>query len=507
MIRTLFAVLGIVMTLGLGYTMAQEKTDLTLAAPWEVASYDPAVSGFAFQRLQLMENLVDAGVDATLRPGLATRWSVSEDGLTWNFVLRSGVTFHDGTLFDASAASRSLNRAWKQPGILKKAPINNIFERDGSVVITLDRPFTSLPALLAHSTTIISSPTAFDSNDNPVSLIGTGPFKVESFTPPQSLTLVRNENYWGVPSKLANITYLASGRAETRALLAESGDADMVFTLDPSGFSRLQDVDSINTVALPIPRVVTLKVNASHPFLSDARARQALSLAIDRDGIAAAITRFPEAASSQLFPPALNVWHEKNLEPLEHDIQAAKTLLADLGWTVGDDGILQKEGERFSILLRTFPDRPELPLIAAALQDQWRDIGVELEISVANYSEIPAGHQDGTLHVALYARNYGLTPDPIGTVLSDFGAGGGDWGAMGWENMAVVNALDMIATTSDTAVQRKNIQKVVRALHSELPVIPIVWYQHTVAVADGLQNVVIDPLERSYGLSAISWDN
>ena len=56
------------------------------------------------------------------------------------------------------------------------------------------------------------------------------------------------------------------------------------------------------------------------------------------------------------------------------------------------------------------------------------------------------------------------------------------------------------------AARRGNILKVARALHSELPVIPIVWYQHTVAVADGLRNVVIDPLERSYGLGDISWE-
>ncbi len=507
MLRTLYAALCVAITLGQGYAMAQNKTDLTLAAPWEVASYDPAVSGFAFQRLQLMENLVDADTDGALRPGLATDWSVSDDGLTWTFELRPGVTFHDGSTFDASAATRALNRAWQQPGVLRKAPIGSISEADGAVVITLERPFTALPALLAHATTIIPSPTAFDDDGNPVALVGTGPFRVEAFTPPQSITLARNDAYWGPVPKLAEVTYLAAGRAETRALLAESGDADMVFTLDPSGYARLQDVESINTIALPIPRVVTLKVNAGHPFLSDARARRALSLAVNRDGIATAITRFPEAAATQLFPPALNAWHGKGLESLSHDPDAAKGLLAELGWTVGDDGILIREGERFSILLRTFPDRPELPLIAAALQDQWRDIGVELEVSVASYSEIPAGHQDGTLHVALYARNYGLTPDPIGTVLSDFGAGGGDWGAMGWKNSAVAKALETIAATSDMAIRHENILKVVRALHSELPVIPIVWYQHTVAVADGLKDVVIDPLERSYGLGAISWKN
>lgn len=144
-------------------------------------------------------------------------------------------------------------------------------------------------------------------------------------------------------------------------------------------------------------------------------------------------------------------------------------------------------------------------MIATALQDQWRAIGVELEVSVSNYSEIPAGHQDGSLHVALYARNYGLTPDPIGTVLADFGEGGGDWGAMNWKNTEVAEALQTIAATDDADAREASIAKVVGALHAELPMIPIGWYQHTVAVSKKLEGIVIDPLERSYGLSAVKW--
>ena len=156
-------------------------------------------------------------------------------------------------------------------------------------------------------------------------------------------------------------------------------------------------------------------------------------------------------------------------------------------------------------MLRTFPDRPELPLIATALQGQWREIGIELEVSVANYSEIPAGHQDGSLHVALFARNSGLTPDPIGTVLQDFGNGGGDWGAMGWDNQEVASALEVVASTSNQNLRKSNIAVVASALHQELPVIPIVWYQNTVSVDKKLRGVVIDPLQRSYGLSEMYW--
>lgn len=485
--------------------LADSSKPVTIAAPWEVASYDIAVAGFAIQKLEILENMVDADENGVLKAGLATEWSANEDGLTWTFTLREGVLFHDGTPFDAVSATNALTRAWEQPGVLEKAPITAITAEDGAVVFSLETPFAALPSLLAHATTIIPAPASFDADGTPVALIGTGPFEVESFTPPQSIDVARFDGYWGDAPAIEKASYLAAGRAETRALLAESGDADIVFTLDPAGYSRLAEVETVQTTAVPIPRVVTLKVNAGHPFFTDPRARQALSLSINRDGIATAITRFPEAAAGQLFPPALNKWHDSSLPPLAYDVEAAKALLAKLGWVAGDDGILEKDGERFAITLRTFPDRPELPLIAAALQDMWREIGVELIVDVNNYSVIPQGHQDGSLHVALYARNYGLTPDPVGTVLQDFGAGGGDWGAMGWEKPEVAEALARVAATDDEAARAADIAMVAKAIHDELPLIPVVWYQHTVSVAKDLENVIIDPLQRSYGLSKMSW--
>jgi len=486
---------------------AQERAEVVVASPWEVASADPAVSGFAIQKLQIMENLVDADAEGALRPALATDWSTSENRLSWTFTLREGVSFHDGTALDAASAAQALSRAHEQPGVLAQAPIIAIEASDEALVVELERPFAALPALLAHATTVIPAPGALDADGVPAELIGTGPFRVTAFSPPQAIEMARFDDYWGEVAAIETASYLAAGRAETRALLAESGDADLVFTLDPAGFARLGEVANVETVAVPIPRVVTLKVNAAHPFLNDSRAREALSLAIDRAGIAAAITRFPEGAATQLFPPALGVWHDETLTPLETDLEAARARLAELGWTAGADGILTRDGERFALELRTFPDRPELPLMAAALQDQWRAIGVEIDVTVANYSIIPEGHQDGTLEVALYARNYALTPDPIGTVLQDFGDGGGDWGAMGWESATVADALENIAASADEGVRAEAIGTVAATLQAELPVIPIVWYQHTVAIADGLQGVIIDPLQRSYGLSAVSWSD
>ena len=478
---------------------------LTIAAPWHVESLDPSISGAAFLRLAIAETLVDANEFAELRPSLATSWSVSEDGLSWRFAIREDVVFHDGTPLTAELVATYLTRVEALPGVLGRAPITSIGAEAGAVVFTLSDPFAALPAFLAHDSTVILAPASFDADGRAVDAIGTGPFRVTDVAPPQSLDAERFADYWGPAPAIDSVRYLSASRAETRALLAESGDADIVFLLDPAGFRRLERVDGVVTQVVAIPRVTVVKANAGHPALAEPEARRALSLAIDRPAIAAGILRFPDSAATQIFPPALSDWHQADLTPLGHDPEAARNLLAGLGWTPGTDGVLTRDGERFAITLRTFSDRPELPLIAAALQDQWRAIGVELTVSIGNFSEIPAGHQDGSLDLGLYARNYGLTPDPVGTVYQDYGPGGGDWGAMNWHRPDVAEAIQAIARTADPERRAGHIETVARALQSDLPVIPIAWYQYSVAYADGLENVVIDPLERLYGLRSIRW--
>ena len=479
------------------------RTDVNIAAPWEISSTDPATDGFIFLRMGVMEALLNTDENGALVPGLASAWAATDGGLIWTFTLREA-SFHDGTSMTADAAVYALKRAAEQPGPLSKAPIESISTYGEGVQFKLTSPYAILPAVLSHSSTVIPSPSSFDVDGKSIAAIGTGPFKIDTLTLPLSLSVTRYEQYWGAAAKLRGAKYIATKRAETRSLMAESGDADIVFTLDPSGFKGLMSVDEVDVQAVAIPRVLLLKVNTAHPMLS-LEIRRALSMAIDRQGIAAGIMRFPDSSASQLFPPALAQWHEQSLKPLSFDPEAAKAALASLGWGKGDDGILVKNGERFSLTLRTFPDRPELPLVGAALQDQWREIGVELNVSVSNYSEIPAGHQDGSLELALYARNYGTTADPTGNVLSDFGAGGGDWGAMNWEAPQVADAIDAIAATDQTEKRNPLIKKVVSDIHNNLPMIPVVWYQHTVAVAKKLDGLVIDPLERSYGLHSISW--
>lgn len=488
---------GGLVALGLAMPAVADST-IDVAGPFEIQSAEPSTSGHIFTNMGIAETLVGIDPEGRLLPILATGWTVSEDRLTWRFDLREGVRFHDGMPMTPESVANALEIARGKPGPIGGLPIAAVAPEPGSVVLTLTEPRAALPAFLAEARTQILAPAAYGADGQAVAMIGTGPYAVTELTPPLSLKATAFAGYWGVPPHVPDVTYTAVGRAETRALMAESGDADFVFNLDPATVTRLSQSDAVEVHSVAIPRSLLLKVNAAHPFLDSAEARRALSLAIDREGLAQAVLRYPEGAD-QLFPPAIGAWHNPALQPLAHDPAEARALLAGIGWEPGADGILTRDGERFALTLTTYPDRPELPLVAAVLEQQFRAIGVELTINSTNSSEIPAGHQAGTLELGLLARNFALIPDPIGTVLSDY-APGGDWGAMGWENAEIVQLAQALARGDGGDADRARITAI---LQDDLPVIPIAWYQQTLAVRAGVEGAAIDPWERSFGLPGL----
>ena len=107
--------------------------------------------------------------------------------------------------------------------------------------------------------------------------------------------------------------------------------------------------------------------------------------------------------------------------------------------------------------------------------------------------------------MALYARNLALVPDPLGTLVQDYGPHGGEWGAMGWSSPELVAALDRLGGAADPAERGTLRRRVAEVLQDELPVIPLAWYDHSVAVSRRLAGVSVDPLELSYRISAMRW--
>ena len=488
---------------------SQPAPVLQIVGPWDIGGLAPASSGHVFTRMQVAETLVNADDDGRLLPGLAEHWSASSDRLSWRFVLRPTARFHDGTPVDAAAVVRCLEAARVAPALLSIAPVRAISaEGSGTVLIRLVAPYAGLPALLTHSSTLILAPSSHGPNGTVRAIVGTGPYRVAALTPPQELEATVFDGYDGPRPRIERVRYLAAGRSETRALMAESGQADLAYALDPVSLTRLRTRRQVRLATVTLPRTVILKVNAGLPALKDVRVRQALSLAIDRAGIAKALLRDPELTATQLFPPTLHSWHDASLPPLAHDPAGCARLLAEAGWQRAADGLRDTQGKPLQLTLHTYPDRPELPLIATALQEQWRQAGIAVQVRVGNSGDIPLGHRDGSLQLGLAARNYGTVPDPTGTLLHDFASAGGDWGATNWRSDIVVQALTELArgnAPTERMLRLRN--EVARVLHAELPVIPITWYRQQVATSRRVTGVSLDPLERSYRLTGMGWQS
>jgi peptide/nickel transport system substrate-binding protein len=488
--------------------LAQNKPSaLQIVGPWDIGGLAPASSGFIFTRMQIAETLLGAGDDGVPQAALAQRWTASVDGLTWRFDLRPSARFHDGTPVTAAAVATSLKAARIAPAVLSLAPVKAI-EADGAgtVVIRLSAPFSVLPGLLAHSSTLVLAPASYAADGSVRSIIGSGPYRVTSLSPPQQLEAAAFEGFDGPKPAIGQVRYLAVGRSETRALMAESGQTDLAYGLDPASLQRLGKNRKLRIETITLPRTVILKLNAALPSLKDVRVRRALSLAIDRAGIAKALLRDPGLAATQLFPPTLKGWHDPALPPLAYDPAAAKRLLAEAGWKPAADGLRDAQGQPLQLSLRTFPDRPELPVIATALQAQWRQAGIAVQVSIGNAGDIPLGHRDGSLQLGLGARNYANIPDPAATLAQDFSPQGGDWGAMGWSSAVLDTALAELMR-GNLAPERQAVlrARISQVLQAELPVIPVSWYHQQVAASQRISGVSLDPLERSYRLNVMQW--
>lgn len=480
---------------------------VTISSPWELKAEDPTVGGFAFTRMGVTEPLLGISKDGKLEPKLATDWSVSDDKTVWTITLRDGVTFTDGETLTAEGVVTALKHARANPSPFKKAPVKSIKAQDGNVVITLEKPYSVLPSMLAHYTTMILSPKSYGADGKVSKIIGTGPFVIDNFQPPQKMDIVKNNDYWGEKAHIDRAEYLAVSRGETRALMAESNDAIMTYSLDPASLSRLEKNDKLRVQSIMLPRVMLIKLNNAHELMKDVNVRRALSMAIDRKGIAIALMRASETSPTQLFPPSLTQWHNKDVKPFTYDPEAAKALLEKSGFTFNKDGYAEKDGKVFEITLRTYSDRPKLPLIAKAVQDQFKKIGVKLNISIASYTEIPSGHQDGTLEMGLISRNYSQLQSPLNGISTDFGKNGekwgGDWGAMNWKNQAVADALEALKLDNADENADKNRAIIAKAIQEEMPIIPISWYKESVVVTNNLEGVTLDPFDTTYRLNEI----
>lgn len=478
---------------------------LRLVAPWEYNSDDPADTGYIHTRLGVAETLIGVQPDGTLVGLVAERWAADPDGLTWRFQIRTGARFHDGTPVTADAVARSLQAAFKGES-LSNVPLDSIGAEGGAVIIRTKTPFTPLPAFLVDYAGIILAPAAFGADGKVRSIIATGPYRLVKAEGRTVLELERFDGHWGAPASIARVRYTAVPNGETRVNIAVAGDADLVFTLTPQAVPRINAGGQVRVESLTIPRLRFITLNLGLPQFADVRVRRAISLGIDRAGIASGILRHPVSAATQLLPPVLSGWHNAALPPLRTDPAAARAALDEAGWAQGSDGIRSKGGVRLAARMLVPSNRPEIPVMATAIQAQLRLIGMDVAIDVTQSASIPDAVRDGTMQMTLIARTYVNVPDPIGTFVPDYTRERSVWGTLNWADRDRMKALTDEYLISPDQARRSTLRQAITALiHDEMPVIPVSYFEHTVAVSNRVRNVMVDPFETRYFADRVEW--
>ena len=438
-------------------------------------------------------DLTKADVPADIVPGLAESWQQSAENPTkWTFKLRKGVSFHDGTPFNADAVMWNLDRTFKQDAkqfdaqgsaINRGRPTylaENGYRKvdDDTIEFTTTRPISYFPYVL--TTIFYVSPTAFEKAGNWTEFAkapaGTGPFKVQNFKPRISVDLDRNANYWDkarVP-KLDKVVLFPMPEANTRLAALRSGQVDWIEVPPPDSIDGLKQA-GYEVVTNSYPHVWPWVLNtakADSPF-RDARVRQAINYCIDRDGLVTLLAGTAEPSVGFFKKGDPRFGHPKN--DYKFDPATAKKLLAEAGYGPGKPA-------KGKIMISTSGSGQMLPLpMNEFLQQSMKQCGFDISFEVVEWGTmLVAFRAEPTAPQAVNsdAMNISLVSSDVSMVVRWFYGDnatpkGSNWGH--WKNPA----FDALLRKMEGASNQEEFHQALAAMHEILvDDAPWAWIVH-----------------------------
>ena len=399
--------------LAAGTAMAQEASTLVIAVPSDPAGLEPGTNRAEPIGSEIILNVFDTLVAwkapdfSELEGRLATDWTVSEDGTTFDFTLREGVTFHDGTPFDAEAVKFSIERTMEMnPYVEATLGLIESIETPSKtqVVFTLARPYPAFLSILAQPQSAIVSPAAVEEmgEDFATNPVGTGPFTFRAYQADTRVVLDANPDYFRGAPQLERLIYTIIPEASTRRLELENGGVDLIQqsgqlsavpTEEMAAFADNPDIQIIETPSQIIRQLEFNNSLTEGPF-TDVRVRRALAMAIDYEGLLSGV--FDGTAERVYGPLTSNSWAFDpavvDLAP-KYDPEGAVALLEEAGVDPAD----------LSVTLYSFQGAL-WGAVATFVQANLADIGVDVEIAQTEFPSYRALHVAGEWEMALDGR-------------------------------------------------------------------------------------------------------
>jgi peptide/nickel transport system substrate-binding protein len=378
---------------------------------------DPHI-GFDTDTLQFTQNVYEAlleyvpgGLD--VRPNLAESYSASQDGLTYTFKIRQGVTFHDGAKLDAQAVLTSFRRLQE----INQGPASYLINIAGfdapdanTFVVKLSAPYALFPGTVPWF--LIASPKAITDNKSSSDTwaksffasksAGTGPYMLDKLQPNNRIDMVQNKHYWkdwknGTPTSVAIIQ---QANTTTQLELLQSGQTDFLSNIGPDNAATAKTLPNVAVVRQPAIQLRTIPLNMIRPPLNNLAVRQAMIAAFDYQGYTDFYKGFGRPANSPI-PPEFPGW-DKSLPYAKQDLQKAKQLLDQAGVKAGTKmRIVTVQGLNYESFAGTI------------FQSALAKIGIDLKVEAPPWPQIPPQMQnDATSPPMTFLNVFPNTPDP-----------------------------------------------------------------------------------------------
>src|SRR5277367_105874 len=477
MIRT-FMVLSVTLPL-LSCSQSPDPKTLVMIIESSPTNLDPRV-GIDAQSERIDELIFDALLTRdehlSVQPGLAERWEIP-DPLTYVFHLHRGVTFHDGR------ALTSRDVKWTFDSLLQgkirstKAaayrPVDHIdTPDDATVVFHLKQPFATLLWNVSDGAIgIVPFGSGDEISRHP---IGSGPFRFVSAEPDKEVIIERNDGYWGSKAHLKRVRFAVTPDINTRALELRKGSADVaVSSLSGDMILALERESNLEILRAPGTVLGYLAFNTREPVLKDARVRQAMAYAIDRETIIHYLLRDFARPAYSLLPP--ESWaYNGDVPHYDYNPDRARQLLEQAGYPAVN-------GVRFHLTMKTSTD--ESPrLVAAVLQQQLREVGIALDIRTFEFatflSDVVRGNYQ--LHTLRWVGG-NEDPDMFEYVFhsAKFSPNGGN--RTYYANPRMDALIDQARGEQDQDARKQMYAEIQRILADDLPYIEL-WYFDNVMV-------------------------
>ncbi|MBI1299697.1 hypothetical protein GC175_32635 [bacterium] len=483
---------------------------VTVAINREPDRLDPNVGSARFDdqvHLNIFDTPIYRDADLNFVPGLVTEWSVDETSTVWTLKLREGVTFHDGTAFNAEALKFNFDRiidpataSRKAAGLLRN-PTTTVID-EFTVEVAYEVPYGAFLDALSTPVLGIVSPASVETYGEDVGRnpVGTGPFRFVEWIAQDRIVLERNPDYAWAPAHMQNQGAVAIDQLifrmipedVSRVVALETGEVDAIINLPREHVQRFEDDPAFGVeraVVAGSPAMMVL--NGSKFPTDDVLVRRAMAHAVNQsDLINAALFGIGILGYSPI--SNANPCYDSSLEGLyPYDLEQAQALLTEAGWADADgDAILDKDGQPLAVEYITFGGAANRRT-AEIIQAQLRQIGVDLSIREMESPAIQAARQAGEHNLA-WLTWLGMDPAVMEVMLHSRNIGGG-WNFTHYPMEELDALLDQGNREVDADTRCGIYSQAQQIVMDESIIIPMYLQEQIVAYSSAIEGLSMSP--------------